>query len=117
MLLIAGIPISSDSVFHKVKRVDDWWSEGDGACRGGGLGYWLAVSPSDRRRILREFNDHQQKVKLIEFWLEMDTIPSWHWLRRALIRVGHPKLASQIEIGDEHAGMLWQSIGSYLMQE
>ena len=77
--------------------MDDWWSEGDDECRGGGLGYWLAISFIQRELVQREHADpDMQKLKLIDLWLQLHAFASWHWLSRALQRVGHTQLATLI---------------------
>ena len=92
----SGVLFNTDNVLETVKGVEDWWSEGDGLCRGGGLGYWLAVSSEKRGLIQRENADPDvQKRKLIECWREHD-FASWHWLSCAVQRVGLTQLASLI---------------------
>ena len=79
-----------------MKGVEDWWSEGDHWCRGGGLGYWLAVSEQKRKEIQEEYGDpDEQKMKLIECWMD-HVFASWQWLSRAVGRVGQTQLASLI---------------------
>ena len=78
-----------------VRGVEDWWSEGDDYCRGGGLGYWLAVSSVIRDRIRNNYVDPDvQQRKLMEAWMQLDVFPSWHRLSRAVQRVGETQLAS-----------------------
>ena len=90
----SGVLFNADNVLETVKGVEDWWSEGDEDCVGGGLGYWLAVSSGKRGLIQRENADPDvQKRKLIECWREHD-FASWHWLSRAVQRVGLTQLAS-----------------------
>ena len=92
----SGVLFNADNVLETVKGVEDWWSEGGYYCRGGGLGYWLAVSSEKRGLIQRENADPDvQKRKLIECWREHD-FASWHWLSRAVQRVGLTQLASLI---------------------
>ena len=92
----SGVLFNTDNVLETVKGVEDWWSEGSRRCRGGGLGYWLAVSSEKRDLIQRENADpNVQKRKLIECWREYD-FASWHWLSRAVQRVGLTQLASLI---------------------
>ena len=97
MFLHSGVLFNCDNILGTVKGVEDWWSEGDGFCRGGGLGYWLTVSSVKRDLIQREYADPDvQKQKLIEFWLELDAFASWHRLSRAVKCVGQTQLASLI---------------------
>ena len=93
----AGVLFNPDNILGTVKGVEDWWSEGDGWCVGGGLGYWLAVPSVKRRQIQNEYSvPDVQKLKLIETWIEMDGYASWHRLSRAVQRVGQTQLASLI---------------------
>ena len=97
MFLHSGVLFNCDNILGTVKGVEDWWSEEDLVCKGGGLGYWLAVSSVKRNLIQREYADPDvQKQKLIEFWLELDAFASWHRLSRAVKRVGQTQLASLI---------------------
>ena len=92
----SGVLFNTGNVLETVKGVEDWWSKGDEDCVGGGLGYWLAVSSEKRGLIQRENADPDvQKRKLIECWREHD-FASWHWLSRAIQRVGLTQLASLI---------------------
>ncbi|CAI8052833.1 hypothetical protein GBAR_LOCUS28913 [Geodia barretti] len=89
------------NVLETVKGVDDWWSEGDYLCRGGGLGYWLAVSEQRRQEIEKQYDDpDEQKMKLIECWMT-HIFASWQWLSRAVGRVGQTQLAPLISSYDQ----------------
>ena len=93
--LHSGEPFNCDNILRIVRGVKDWWSEGDNRCRGGGLGYWLAVSPVIIDRIRNNYVDPEvQQQKLIETWMQLDVFPSWHRLSRAVQRVGETQLAS-----------------------
>ena len=93
--LHSGVPFNCDNILRMVRGVKDWWSEGDQYCRGGGLGYWLAVSSVIIARIQRNYVDpDMQQRKLIEVWMQLDVFPSWHRLSRAVQRVGKTQLAS-----------------------
>ena len=93
----AGALFNPHNIVGTVKGVEDWWSEGDGYCIGGGLGYWLAVSSVKRDVIQKENSDtNVQKMKLIECWMDLDACASWHRLSRAVQRVGRTQLASFI---------------------
>ena len=89
--------MNRDNILVNVKDVNDWWSEGDEECRGGGLGYWLAISSVMRQHIQNKYADPiKQKEKLIDLWLELDVFTSWHWLNRAVQRVGHTQMDSTL---------------------
>ena len=98
----AGVLFNPHNIVGTVKGVEDWWSEGDYNCRGGGLGYWLAVSSVKRDLIRKENSDpDMQKMKLIEHWMDVDAYASWHRLSRAVQRVGQTQLASVITIYEQ----------------
>ena len=93
----AGVLFNPHNIVGTVKGVEDWWSEEDEYCMGGGLGYWLTVSSVKRDLIQKENSDPDvQKMKLIECWMDLDAYASWHRLSRAVWRVGQTQLASLI---------------------
>ena len=97
VFLHSGVLFNPENILGTVKGVEDWWSEGDVFCKGGGLGYWLSVSSVRRALRQKEYGDPDvQKMKLIECWMELDAYASWHRLSRAVQRVGQTQLASII---------------------
>ena len=100
LFVVSGILFNPHNVLETVKGVEDWWSQADEECRGGGLGYWLAVSVQKRREIQESYGDpEEQKMKLIECWMA-HVFASWQWLSRAVQRVGQTQLASLISSYD-----------------
>ena len=94
---LSGVQFTPHNVLERVRVVEDWWSKGDDYCIGGGLAYWLAVSSARQSLIKERHTDpDEQKMKLIECWMELDGYASWHRLSRALWRVGQTELASLV---------------------
>ena len=104
----SGPVFNRGNVLQAVEGVGDWWSEGDHHCRGGGLGYWLAVS-EDKRRAIRQLHRNdpvKQREALIAFLFSVNSFLSWLRVSRAVQRVGEIELASLISTyGQPPTGM------------
>ena len=93
----SGPVFNRGNVLQAVEGVGDWWSEGDRWCRGGGLGYWLAVSKAKREEICQLHDDPvKQREELIAFLFAVNSFLSWARVSRAVQRVGQTELASHI---------------------
>ena len=94
----SGPVFNRGNVLQAVEGVGDWWSEGDPYCRGGGLGYWLAVSKAKREEIRQLHRDDsvKQQEELIAFLFSVNSFLSWLRVSRAVQRVGEIELASLI---------------------
>ena len=94
----SGPVFNRSNVLRAVEGVGDWWSEGDYRCRGGGLGYWLAVSKAKGEEILELHRDEpvKQREALIAFWFAVNRFLTWERVCRAVQHVGHTGLASLI---------------------
>ena len=75
----SGPVFNRSNVLQAVEGVGDWWSEGDYRCRGGGLGYWLAVSKAKGEEILELHRDEpvKQREALIAFWFAVNRFLTW----------------------------------------
>ena len=93
----SGPVFNRGNVLQAVEGVGDWWSEGDWACVGGGLGYWLAVSEAKREEIRQLHDDPvKQREALIAFCFAVNSFLTWARVSRAVQRVGEIELASLI---------------------
>ena len=93
----SGPVFNRGNVLQAVEGVGDWWSEGDVLCRGGGLGYWLAVSEAKREEIHQLHDDPvKQREALIAFCFAVNSFLTWARVSRAVQRVGEIELASLI---------------------
>ena len=93
----SGPVFNRGNVLQTVEGVGDWWSVGDYYCRGGGLGYWLAVSEAKRKEIRQLHDDPvKQREALIAFCFAVNSFLTWARVSRAVQRVGEIELASLI---------------------
>ena len=94
----SGPVFNRGNVLQAVEGVEDWWSEGDYHCRGGGLGYWLAVSKAKREEVRQLHRDDpvKQREALIAFWFAVNSFLTWVRVSRAVQRVGQTEMASLI---------------------
>ena len=94
----SGPVFNHGNVLQALEGVGDWWSEGDDLCKGGGLGYWLAVSEAKREELRQLYRDDpvKQREELIAFCFAVNSFLSWLRVSRAVQRVGEIELASLI---------------------
>ena len=90
-----GVPLTPSYVMRAVREMEDWWGEE-------GLGYYLTIPQSKRKKIRQTFPDEMdQKKQAVLYWINTDPEASWRRLIQILDAMRETKLADSIRANAE----------------